>query len=108
MEHTAAAGEIHRGCRDACQRPNDTRVRGAEPARKPVVGESMDGPASPAAGCQAAWGATDWLPTRAEVVSLSVDCVGVLVFLHREANRLVESREQAALHPPQSIICQAA
>jgi hypothetical protein len=33
------------------KRPNGSRVRGAGPARKPVVGESMDGPASPAADC---------------------------------------------------------
>lgn len=37
--HPAAAAML-------VQRPNASRVRGAGPARKPVVGESMDGPAS--------------------------------------------------------------
>jgi hypothetical protein len=49
--NTVAVEGITCDCRDVAQRPNDTRVRDAGPARKPVVGESMDGPASPAADC---------------------------------------------------------
>lgn len=44
-KHHGSRGRDHlRLPRCLLQRPNDTRVRGAEPARKPVVGESMQAP----------------------------------------------------------------
>ena len=47
---TSVERNIPRSCCLGGRRvPNATRVRDAGPARKPVGGESMDGPASPAA-----------------------------------------------------------
>ena len=87
---TATAGGFSCGCRDANPSGlNNTRVSGARPARKPVGGESMAGPASPAADCSAL--------TKSSAAR-GVGCsAGLGSILHRRLARLILHQQRAAL-----------